>query len=106
MQDNILVYSTGSGKIVPEKKQDKRPASDGIVRIRRETKGRKGKGVTTLSGFDLPEPELKQLAKELKKHCGTGGALKNDVIEIQGDNRDKLKILLEQKGFKIKLAGG
>ena len=106
MQDNILVYSTATGKIAQANTPHKRPTSDGIVRIRRETKGRKGKGVTTLSGFDLPEPELKQLAKELKKHCGTGGALKNDVIEIQGDNRDKLKTLLEQKGFKVKLAGG
>lgn len=106
MQDNILVYSTESGKISPTDNKPARPSGDGIVRIRRESKGRKGKGVTTLSGFDLPDAELKLLAKELKKHCGTGGALKDDVIEIQGDNRDKLKTLLEQKGFKVKLAGG
>ena len=106
MQDNPLVFSTETGRITQEKSDKPREKGDGVVRIRRETKGRKGKGVTTLSGIDLPEAELKQLAKDLKKLCGTGGALKDSIIEIQGDNRDKLKSELEKRGFQVKLAGG
>jgi translation initiation factor 1 len=81
-------------------------ALDGIVRIRRETSGRKGKGVTTIQGIPLGSDELKTLAKTLKKRCGTGGAVKDGVIEIQGDHRDVLKNELESRGFKVKLAGG
>ena len=76
------------------------------MRIRRETSGRKGKGVTTISGMELDEKAITQLAKELKQQCGTGGSVKDFVIEIQGDHREKLRQLLEQKGFKVKLAGG
>lgn len=79
---------------------------DGVVRIRRETSGRKGKGVTTISGVPLAGKELKVLAKKLKQQCGTGGALKDGVIEIQGDHRDKLKQMLEKDGYTVKLAGG
>ncbi len=79
---------------------------DGVVRIRRETSGRKGKGVSTVTGVPLAEKELKALAKNLKQQCGTGGSLKDGVIEIQGDHRDKLKQLLEKQGFTVKLAGG
>ena len=79
---------------------------DGTVRLRRETSGRKGKGVTTISGVPLADAELKTLAKKLKKVCGTGGALKAGVIEIQGDHREKLKTVLEKEGFTVKLAGG
>lgn len=107
MQNNPLVYSTDLGKITSDKKNtDNAPKGDGIVRIRRETKGRKGKGMTTITGVDLPDTELKKLAKDLKKLCGTGGAVKDGVIEIQGDNRDKIKQVLEQRGFNVKLAGG
>ncbi|MCB8890727.1 translation initiation factor Sui1 [Vreelandella malpeensis] len=114
-----LVYSTDQGKICPEcrepidqcrceddSEQARLAALDGIVRIRRETSGRKGKGVTTLSGIALPVKELTALAKELKKRCGTGGAVKDAVIEIQGDHRDTLKAALEAMGYKVKLAGG
>lgn len=107
MQNNPLVYSTESGRISTQTDSpSKNKNLDGIIRIRRETKGRKGKGVTTISGFDLSDDELKQLAKDLKKLCGTGGAIKGDVIEIQGDNREKIKSTLEQRGFQVKLAGG
>ena len=106
-KNSTLVYSTDKGRIKPEEQATATPpASDGFVRIRRETAGRNGKGVTTLSGFGLPETELQALAKELKQLCGTGGTVKNWVIEIQGDQRDKLKAALEQRGFKVKLAGG
>lgn len=114
-----LVYSTdkgqlcsGCGEAIAECKcaelndETRLSSLDGIVRIRRETSGRKGKGVTTVSGVPLPEKELKALAKKLKKNCGTGGALKDGVVEIQGDHREKLKALLEKEGFTVKLAGG
>lgn len=79
---------------------------DGIVRIQRQTKGRKGKGVTLITGLDLEADALKTLAKELKQRCGTGGTVKDGVIEIQGDQRDLLAELLEQRGWKVKKAGG
>ncbi|MGV6807460.1 MAG: stress response translation initiation inhibitor YciH, partial [bacterium] len=82
------------------------PDGDGIVRLRRETSGRKGKGVITISGLGLSEDALKKLAKELKQQCSTGGSIKDGVIEIQGDHRDRIKTLLETKGFTVKLAGG
>ena len=106
MAENKLVYSTDFGRIPEEKPKPSKPSGDGIARIRRETKGRKGKGVTTISGLLLEEKELKALAKELKKVCGTGGAVKDHVIEIQGDNRDKIKQFLESKKYSVKLAGG
>lgn len=114
-----LVYSTDQGDTCPAcrepldqcrceelAEQERIAALDGIVRIRRETSGRKGKGVTALSGIPLPESELKALAKRLKKRCGTGGAVKNGVIEIQGDQREALKQALTELGYTVKLAGG
>lgn len=101
-----LVYSTESGRIDEPKAVVQRPKGDGIVRIQRQTSGRKGKGVCLISGIDLDDAQLTKLAAELKKICGCGGALKDGIIEIQGDNRDLLKTLLEAKGFKVKLAGG
>ncbi len=114
-----LVYSTESGRHCPdcgevldacrcgEQAEAERVAAlDGVVRIRRETSGRKGKGVTTISGVPLVEKELKQLAKKLKQRCGTGGAVKDGIIEIQGDHRETLKTALEAEGYQVKLAGG
>ena len=79
---------------------------DGIARVRRETKGRGGKTVTTVSGVPLGEEALKDLASALKRRCGTGGALKDGVIEIQGDHVDLLLGELEKRGFKTKRSGG
>jgi len=109
------VYSTELGRTCPEcgKAKDQcvcsnelMPEGDGIVRIQRETKGRKGKGVTLISGVLLAPAELKKLAKELKQKCGVGGAVKDGVIEIQGDVRDQLFDEMKQRGFKVKKAGG
>ena len=104
-KESRLVYSTDAGRI--KETQTEQPVeTDGIVRIRRETKGRKGKGVTTVSGTGLADKELKTLAKQLKQKCSTGGTVKDGVIEIQGDHRDKLKAELEKLGHNVKLAGG
>jgi translation initiation factor 1 len=101
-----LVYSTDSGRIDEPKAAAERPKGDGIVRIQRQTSGRKGKGVCLITGIDADDTELAKIAAELKKKCGCGGALKDGVIEIQGDKRDLIKSLLEAKGMKVKLAGG
>ena len=106
MRDNNLVYSTGIGKVSEPKPKETISKGDGIVRIKRETKGRKGKGVTTVHGLGMPQEELKKLCSQLKKECGTGGAVKEGVVEIQGDNREKIKMSLEKRGLKVKLAGG
>lgn len=108
MNDNNsrLVYSTDSGRITEEKAAPERPKGDGIVRIQRQTSGRKGKGVCLITGIDADDAEIAKIAAELKKKCGCGGAVKDGVIEIQGDKRDLIKSLLEAKGMKVKLAGG
>ena len=79
---------------------------DGVVRVSRETKGRKGKGVTLVTGVPLAGKELAHLCKELKKRCGTGGTVKDGVIEIQGDHRDKIVSVLDGHGWDVKKAGG
>ncbi|PTO57938.1 stress response translation initiation inhibitor YciH [Vibrio splendidus] len=101
-----LVYSTETGRIKPEEEKVQRPKGDGIVRIQKETKGRKGKGVSIVTGLDLDDAPLKLMAAELKKVCGCGGSVKDGNIEIQGEARDKLKAHLEKKGYKVKFAGG
>lgn len=82
------------------------PAGDGVVRVRRETQGRKGKGVTVISGVPLGSAELKHLARELKAKCGCGGTVKDGIIEIQGDHRDRLIAELQAKGWTVKRVGG
>ncbi|AXC77124.1 stress response translation initiation inhibitor YciH [Salmonella enterica] len=101
-----LVYSTETGRIEEPKTALVRPKGDGIVRIQHQTSGRKGKGVCLITGIEMDDPGLIKLAAELKKKCGCGGAVKDGVIEIQGDKRDLIKSLLEAKGMKVKLAGG
>ncbi|MDQ6992570.1 MAG: translation initiation factor [Mariprofundus sp.] len=114
------VYSTEEGqtgkpmekssgkKRRPENKQAsiiKNPAKQGI-RIRRESKGRGGKSVCVIDGLHLNSVELKTLLKKMKGSLGCGGAVKGDELEIQGDHREKLLLLLEKEGYKAKLAGG
>lgn len=82
------------------------PEGDGVARVRREKKGRGGKTVTTISGVALPPNELKDLAKDLRRRCGTGGTLKDGIIEIQGDHADTILSALEEQGFEAKRAGG
>lgn len=101
-----LVYSTNTGRIKPKQQTSTKTVSDGFARVRRETKGRKGKGVVTISGLGLDAKALKELAKKLKKICGTGGTVVDEVIEIQGDKREIIKTVLENEGFKVKFIGG
>lgn len=101
-----LVYSTDVGRIKQEEPEAERPKGDGIVRIQRETKGRKGKGVCVVTGLDMEDTQLKLLAAQLKKVCGCGGSVKDGDIEIQGDNREKIKDFLTKQGHTVKLAGG
>ena len=101
-----LVYSTDGG-IIKEQSQPQAASpfpTDGVVRIRRETKGRKGAGVITIHG--VPGERQKELTTLLKKKCGTGGAIKEGIIEIQGDKRDLIQAELIKAGFTVKLAGG
>ncbi|MFO1388557.1 stress response translation initiation inhibitor YciH [Cellvibrio sp.] len=106
MSNSRLVYSTDGGRIKEQKQPAAIPQGDGIVRIRRETAGRNGKGVTTVTGIPADEAELKAIAKDLKQTCGVGGSVKEGVIEIQGDQREKIKAALEKRGFTVKFAGG
>jgi translation initiation factor 1 len=111
-----LVYSTDLGKRCPQclrainecvcGKDRPAAAGDGIVRLRRETKGRGGKAVTIVDGLPLSDAEMKVLAKALKQKCGVGGAIKDQTIEIQGDQRDVLQTELEKRGYSVKRAGG
>lgn len=105
--ESRLVYSTETGRIRPEKSQPRSaPAGDGVVRLHRETKGRGGKAVTLITGVPLAGAELKTLAKELKKLCGVGGAVKDGVITIQGEQRELLQSALQKRGYNVKIAGG
>lgn len=103
--DENLVYSTSEGRINQNKTIAVTP-SDGFAKVRRETKGRKGKGVVTISGLGLDNKALKSLATKLKKTCGTGGSVVGEVIEVQGDKREEIKAVLEKNGFKVKFIGG
>ncbi|WP_296048605.1 stress response translation initiation inhibitor YciH [uncultured Alteromonas sp.] len=108
MQNSRLVYSTDGGKVdLSRESNDTRSVNkDGIARIQRETKGRKGKGVSIVTGLDQSADDLKALCTVLKKKCGCGGAVKAGTIELQTDDRSKIQQLLEQQGIKSKVAGG
>jgi len=112
-----IVYSTGMGERCPNCQRAVRECvckagtpgktrSDGIVRVSRETQGRKGKGVTVVAGLGLPPAELATLATDLKKRCGSGGGVVEGRIEIQGEHRDRLVEELTRRGWQVKRAGG
>ena len=114
--DTPVVYSSEFGRICPScgkpvagcicSKKGAPPAGDGVVRIRRETKGRGGKTVCTISGVPGDDAALRDLCTALKKRCGAGGSVKDGVIEIQGDHCATLLAELTAKGYKAKKAGG
>jgi translation initiation factor 1 len=80
--------------------------ADGVVRVRRETGGRRGKTVTVIYGVPLPAEALAALASELKRRCGSGGTAKDGVIELQGDHCDTAIEALRERGYAVKRAGG
>jgi translation initiation factor 1 len=111
-----IVYTTGLGRICPN---CRRPIADcrcpkgapgvakaGPVRVGRETAGRAGKGVTVITGLGLPLQQLEELATALKKRCGSGGTLRDGVVEIQGDHRDLIVAELARRGIAAKKSGG
>lgn len=113
-----LVYSTGQGRMCPACRHPLAScqcaalrsrlatAGDGIARVRRETGGRGGKTVTTVAGLLLDAVALAALSKRLKTACGTGGTVKDGVIELQGSHCDAVLELLAKEGFTSKRAGG
>ncbi len=127
MENSRLVYSTETGPTCPKcekpeskctckknrssgpKKHPKKHSTDrgdGVVRIQRETKGRKGKAVTVVAGLPLEDNELQDFAKALKSRCGAGGSVKEGVILIQGDHRETLLEEIKKQGYTAKLSGG
>ncbi len=110
------VYSTEHGRLCPAcgkpvaacacRRNAPVPQTDGIVRVQRETKGRKGKGVTLISGVPLDTDELSKLARQLKTKCGSGGTVKDHVIEIQGDHCVAVMEELKKLGWVVKRSGG
>ncbi len=117
MNKSDIVFSTEFGKMCPQcekpieqcicnKKEKQSKKGSGRVRVQRETKGRKGKGVTVITGLPLTMDELKALTKSLKQKGGVGGTVKDGVIEIQGDQRDWIVEELKIRGYDAKRSGG
>ncbi len=111
MSDSRLVYSTDAGDRREKKRsapagQSRAPQipDDGIVRVFRDKSGRRGKTVTLVRG--LAPAEIAAVASDLKRHCGTGGSVKDGAVELQGDHREKVAARLESQGYRVKLAGG
>ena len=102
------VYSTDDGDLRKARPQAKRDhlAAGNRVKVRREIAGRKGKGVTTITGAPVSDDELKALTTKLKKRCGVGGSAKGGVIELQGDHRETVVEILRHEGYDVVLAGG
>ena len=111
-----LVYSTETGRMCPDcrkpidscycKTTKPITKTDGVVRVSRETKGRGGKSVTLVKGLALDALTLAALGKQLKAACGSGGTVKDGVIEVQGDHADTLVAALQKQGYSVKRAGG
>ena len=117
MQGMSLVYSTDAGRMCPDCRQAMArcqcraasraaPAGDGKVRVLRETKGRGGKAVTVIRGVPLDADALAALGKQVKTACGSGGTVKDGVVEVQGDHVERVMALLREKGYTVKRAGG
>ncbi|HVC87548.1 MAG TPA: hypothetical protein VNC40_09000 [Gaiellaceae bacterium] len=108
MSNSRLVYSTGDGdrRRKPAQKEvaELQLRNDGVVRIFRGKGGRGGKAVSVVRG--LPPRELAAIAKDLKRHCGSGGTVKDGAVELQGDHREKIAARLTEQGYQVKLAGG
>ena len=110
MSNNKTVWSSEQGDL--RKKEQKSntgtslPPQQQTIYLHRESSGRGGKAVTLVKNLVLSNDEMKSLAKKLKQECGTGGTIKDDVIEMQGEQREKIAALLRTLGYKVKIAGG
>ena len=106
--DANVVWSSGDGDLRKRREpiEAARMTARGRVKVRRETAGRRGKAVTTVSDVPLDDAALRALAARLKKRCGVGGSAKDGVIELQGDHRDVVVELLRADGYDVVLAGG
>jgi translation initiation factor 1 len=114
---STLVYSTDGGRMCPAcrrplaacmcARRSSAPAGDGVVRVSRESKGRGGKTVTVVRGLPLDAGALAALGKRLRTACGSGGTVKDGVLEVQGDHAQRVIELLQAEGFaNVKRAGG
>ena len=113
-----FVYSSEEGRLCPHcgrpvaecvcatERRQRRPGAGGTVRVSRQTKGRKGRGVTVVTGLPLSEAELAELGADLKRRCGSGGTVKAGSIEIQGDHRDLIVAELTARGWQARRTGG
>lgn len=90
----------------PARKGESLPPAQQTVYLHRESSGRGGKAVTLVKNLVLSAGDLKALAKKLKQECGTGGTIKEGVIEIQGEQRQRIAAVLQELGYKVKIAGG
>lgn len=111
-----LVYSTDGGRMCPDcrrsiaqcvcRKSSSAPATDGVIRVSRETKGRNGKSVTVVRGLALDSGAMALLGKEIKSACGSGGTVKDGAIEVQGDHVERVIAFLKARDLVVKRAGG
>jgi translation initiation factor 1 len=106
--ENQVVYREFGNDNSPalERAVPELPPSQQNLRVQASRAGRKGKTVTVISGFQSKPETLAALLKQLKTHCGTGGTVKNNEIEIQGEHKQKLLQILTQIGYKVKISGG
>lgn len=123
-QDRPIVYDSAVGRICPDchrpakqcvcgkkkpsvsKTIGNAPKNDGIVRVSRDRRNRRGKTVTVITGVPGNEAEITELASDLKRLCGSGGTVKDGIIEIQGDHRDLIVNKLSGLGYRVKISGG
>jgi translation initiation factor 1 len=107
---NRTIWSTEHGDLRKSKEKPvtikSLPPQQQTVYLHRESSGRGGKAVTVVKNLVLSPNDLKALAKELKPACGTGGTVKDGIIEIQGEQREKIAAMLHELGYKVKIAGG
>ncbi|HET9908580.1 MAG TPA: translation initiation factor [Anaerolineales bacterium] len=116
MSKNKTVWSSEQGDLrkkkhitpdpSPGRRGESLPPQQQTIYLHRESSGRGGKAVTLVKNLVLSNDEMKSLAKKLKQECGTGGTIKDDVIEMQGEQREKIAALLRTLGYKVKIAGG